>query len=147
MDHLNFRKPGVRSPSARERQERPKDRDRWQGASGGGNREKGCPVPWGHGGKVEGRQTVQVQNEHCLEQRGQQSNIAGNAGSLVVQRGRAEDRTQTSKGKRLPISDADADCVEKRAEETIRPSNLDFCYQSDVPWHQHCLESLHHFQT
>lgn len=49
-------------------------------------------------------------------------------GSLMVQRCKAEDRRQKSKGKGLPASDTDSDYMKNKAEGTADPSNLETSY-------------------
>lgn len=64
------------------------------------------------------------------------------AGSLMVQRWKAEDRRQKSKGKELPASDTDSDYMKNKAEGPVDPSNLETSLISDFPWNQHFVGSF-----
>lgn len=64
------------------------------------------------------------------------------AGSLMVQRWKAEDRRQKSKEKGLPASDTDSDYMKNEAEEPVNPSNLETSLIRDFPWNQHFVGSF-----
>lgn len=161
MYHLNFRKPGVSSPSKRAELKEGKcfslcQRERWGQGMGTDGEElqavaterKDAQCPGGMGWRLRaGRWSGSKVKTAWREEVG--SHMCGGKQHhwlLRSEEQRTEGRRAKGRGCQLQTP-TDSDYIVNRAEGIVDPSNLAICYSSDLPWCQHFVESLYHFQT